>query len=88
LQDLLRTRYAPPVHSLEPDCREPNIEQEPEPDIQPITDPFTTKFEADPEPSVIVEPNVLEELESEVITELVPLQEETFSAHKGGRASY
>ena len=44
---------------------------------QPITDPFTAKVEADLEPLVIVEPNVLNETESEVAAELVPLQEET-----------
>ena len=36
-----------------------------------------TKVETDPEPSVVVEPDVLDELESEVVTELVTLQEKT-----------
>ena len=82
MQRLLLARYYQPLYSSEPDCIEPYVEQE------SIIGSFTIKIEADPEPSVIVKPDVLEELESEVITELVPLQEETFSAHKGGRASY
>ena len=31
---------APLIYSSEPDCREPNVEQESEPESQPITDPF------------------------------------------------
>jgi len=77
LQGLLRTRYAPPVHSSELDCRESNIEQEPGPEIQPIIDSFTVKVEADPERSVIIEADVLDEPESEVAAELVLLHEET-----------
>ena len=42
------TRYAPPVHSSESDCREPNFEQELEPKSQPITNTFTAKVEIDP----------------------------------------
>ena len=72
LQDLFRTWYTPPVHSYEPNCRELNVEQEPEPEIQPITEPFTPKVEVDPEPSVIVELDVFDELEPKVV-ELVPL---------------
>ena len=41
------------IHLSKSDCREPNIEEEPEPEIQSITDPFTVKVEADPEPSVL-----------------------------------
>ena len=44
---------------------------------QPITDPFTAKVEVDPEPSLIVEPDVLNEPELEVDAELVSLQEDT-----------
>jgi len=39
--------------------REPNVEQEPEPESQPIIDSFTAKVEADPGSSVIVEHDVL-----------------------------
>ena len=72
MQDLLRTRYAPPIYSFEPDCSEPNVDQEPGPKIQLITEPFTAKVEVDPEPSVIVELDVFDELEPKVV-ELVPL---------------
>jgi len=60
-----------------PDCSKPNVEQEPGPGIQPFVEPFTTKVEVDSEPSVIVEPNVLDETKSEVAAELVRLQEKT-----------
>ena len=70
-------RYAPPVYLSEPDCSEPNVEQEPGPVIQAITEPFTAKVEVVSEPSVIVEPNTLDEPESEVAAELEPLREET-----------
>ena len=60
---LIRARYAPPIYSSEPNCRELNVEQEPEPENQPITDPFTAKVEADPELSVIVESDVFNEPE-------------------------
>ena len=72
LQGLLRTRYTPPVYSSKLDCREANVEQKLGPEIQPITD-FTAKVEADPEPSVIGEHDVLDEPESDVIVELVSL---------------
>jgi len=55
----------------------PMLSKSPSLRSQPITDPFTAKVEADLEPLVIVEPNVLNETESEVAAELVPLQEET-----------
>ena len=77
MQGFLRTRYTPLVHSSEPDCREPNVEQQPRPEIQPITDPFTAKVEVDSEPSLIVEPDVLNKPELEVDAELVSLQEDT-----------
>jgi len=79
LQGLFRALYTLPIYSSEPDCREPNFEQELEPKSQPITDPFTAKVETDLEPSVIIDSDVLDEPESEVATELVPLQEETTS---------
>ena len=75
LQYLLLTWYVPPIHSFEPDCREPNAE--------------STKVEADSEPSVIVELDVLDKPESEVAADLVLLQEETPSRpHRGEKASY
>ena len=77
MQGLLHSRYAPLVYSSESDCGEPNVEQESEPENKPITDSSTTKVKADPEPSVIVEPEVLDEPESKVVVELVSLQEET-----------
>ena len=77
MQGLFRALYTLPIYSSEPDCREPNFEQELEPKSQPITDPFTAKVETDLEPSVIIDSDVLDEPESEVATELVPLQEET-----------
>jgi len=68
LQDLLRIRYAPHVHSSELDCR--NVEQEAGLEIQPIIDRFTVKVEADSECPVIIELDGLDEPESEVATEL------------------
>ena len=73
LQGFLRARYVSPIYSSESDCREPNVEQEPEPKNQPITNHFTAKVEANLEPSVLFKPDVLDELESEVVAELVSL---------------
>jgi len=73
LQSPFCTWYTSLVHSFEPESREPNIEQELGPEIQQIADPFTAKVEAGPyPPSVIIEPDVLNEPESEVV-ELVSL---------------
>ena len=63
LTSLLRTRYALPIYSSEPNCRELNVEQEPKPENQPIIDPFTAMVEADLELSIIVEPDVFNEPE-------------------------
>jgi len=82
LQDFLRARYAPPIYSSESDYKEPNVEQETK--SRSITDLYTkfrvalqkrvasqaAKRDTDPEPSALVEPDVLEEPGSEVVAEL------------------
>ena len=82
MQDFLRARYAPPIYSSESDYKEPNVEQESE--SRSITDLCTkirvalkklvasqaAKRDTDPEPSALVEPDVLEEPGSEVVIEL------------------
>ena len=73
LQGILCARYVPPIYLSEPDCREPKVGQESEPESQLITNPFTIKVEANPDPSIIVKPNILDESKLEVVAGLVPL---------------
>ena len=77
MQGLLRAWYALPIYLYETYYKKLNVKQEPEPESQLITDPFTSKVEVNLEPSFIVKPDVLHEIESEIAAELVPLQEET-----------
>jgi len=84
LQDFLRARYTPPIYSSESDCKEPNVEHEPE--SRSITDlctklwvalerlvvSQTVKMDTDLEPLVFIEPDILERPGSEVVAELEP----------------
>ena len=81
LQDFLRARYVSPIYSSESDYKEPNVKQEPE--SRSITNLCTkiyvaleklvasqaVKRDTYPEPSALVEPDVLEP-RSEVVAEL------------------
>jgi len=84
LQSFLRTRYAP--YLLYADCKEPNVEREPELESISITDICTelrealerlvasqaVKIDIDPEPLVLVESDIIDNPEPEVVDNAEP----------------
>jgi len=90
LQSLLHARYAPHLHTVteskieqepEPESQQitdPFVEfREALADIRKFLASQAAKNDTCPKPTVFVEPDVLDESEPEVVTELVSLQEET-----------